>query len=693
MMKFRNVHFAMKGFSLFILLMMMMVACKSTKETAVIKIYQGKKMVECVSPEDFLAVFTKNNIKKEPLTQESIEEYLDLFVHYKLKVLEAESLGMDTLAAFVNELAGYREQLAKPYLSDQTVTEQLIQEAWERMQYNIRASHILLTLPKDPSPSDTLKVWKKITQAREKISQGGDFVQTVFEYTDDPYARDIAASETSPGRKGNHGDLGYFTVFDMVYPFESAAYTTNLGEVSEVVRSAFGYHLLKVTDRKPAMGSAFIAHVFVEYPKTGLAEDSLKAEKKINEIYQMCLKADQSFEDIAKTHSEDQNTAKNGGVLRWFNTHSLMPEFVEQVYRLDINGISPPVKTMYGWHVVKVLNREKPGSFEQELPNIKQKIARDSRALRSREEAIVKIREQFNYQEYPLNIPLIPQYLDSSIFSGTWVISDTRMEKNKKPLFKIGEETFTVADFGLWVKNHQARTTSGDISFFVNERFREFSDEKVVAHKDKHLEELYPEFRNLMNEYHDGILLFDLMDKKVWSYAIIDSVGLQQFYEKHKEEHQWDTRADASVYLCRTAEVARNARILLMAGFDEAQISDSLNKDNPMNISIKMDKFQPNDHPLVEVLTKVVGEPDHQGDFNALRITEIEPVPAGQPADPGFYFVHYKEFLPPGPKQLVDVRGLMISQYQELLEKRWLQELSDKYRVEIMRPELEKLYP
>lgn len=663
-----------------VMLLVVMVACTTKREASVLKIYHGKQMVESVTPADFLAVFTKNNVSEEKLTRESVEEYLELFINYKLKVKEAEALGMDTLPGFLSELKGYREQLARPYLNDQSVTDRLIDEAWDRMQYDIRASHILFSLPREASPADTLKAFRRAQDAMALLNKGADFAAVAAEYSDDPYAKDIPPSESHPGRKGNHGDLGYFTVFDMVYPFENAAYTTPVGQISSIVRSSFGYHILKINDRKPAMGRVFLAHVYVPHPRTGLAADSVEAARKIQEIHQEWLKGELTFEELAKNYSEDRNNAHNGGVLRWFNAHGLVPQFVAALKEMHVDDVSEPIETMYGWHIIKLLNQERPESLEKELPNIRQRLNRDARAQKSREEAVTKIKEQFGFREYVVNQPLINQFVDSSIFIGTWAADKSGILKNKKPLFKIGSETVTIAHFGQWLEGRQSRAGSGDLSYLLNERYRDFVEEKVIAYKEQRLEELYPEFKALMREYRDGILLFDLMDRKVWSYAVQDTVGLQNFYEVHKHEHRWDTRAEAAVFITKSEEVATAARQMVYVGHTEQEILDSLNQVSALDISVRLDRYQKGDNPMVDAHPWNVG------------ITTVKPIPAGAQGFPGFFFVHYKEILPPDVKKLQEVRGLMISQYQEQLEKEWLEQLKLKYRVEVITPELQKLY-
>ncbi|MEI8049804.1 MAG: peptidylprolyl isomerase, partial [Bacteroidota bacterium] len=227
---------------------------------------------ENVTKSEFLGVYQKNNTKGEVIDQKSLDEYLDLFINFKLKVKEAEVLGLDTVKSFRDELGGYRKQLAQPYLIDEDANKALLDEAFARKGEDIRASHILIRVDKNAKPADTLAAYNKVMKIRKRLLKGEDFGKLAIEFSDDESAKD----RTQEGRtmKGNKGDLGYFTVFDMVYPFETGAYSTKTGDVSQPVRSEFGYHLIKFTDRKPAMGKVQIAHILFLYPKDAKAADS-----------------------------------------------------------------------------------------------------------------------------------------------------------------------------------------------------------------------------------------------------------------------------------------------------------------------------------------------------------------------------------------------------------------------------------
>ena len=240
---------------------------------------------EPVTVKEFTDVYYKNNLKGEVIEKKSVDEYLDLFVNFRMKVMDAEAQQLDTSAKFKQELAGYRKQLAKPFMSSDDITDELIQEAYQRKQKDIRASHILIRCDKHALPSDTLKAYNKAIEIRNKAVKGEDFGELAVRYSDDPSAKDTKATEQTPARKGNRGDLGYFTVFDMVYPFETGAYNTKPGHISMPVRSDFGYHIIKVQSVTDALGTIQAAHIFLQLPFDASAEDEAAMRLKADNIY------------------------------------------------------------------------------------------------------------------------------------------------------------------------------------------------------------------------------------------------------------------------------------------------------------------------------------------------------------------------------------------------------------------------
>ncbi len=485
--------------------------------------------------EDFLKIYRKNNGINSAIDQESLQEYLNLFINFRLKVLEAEDLGMDTTSSFKKELNGYREQLSKPYLTDTTITEKLLHEAYDRKLYDIRASHILVKLDKDAPPSDTIAAYKKINQLRYRIMNGEEFAKIAQEVSDDPSARDReAVSGQSQFRPGNKGDIGYFTVFDMVYPFESGAYNTKLGDVSKPIRTDFGYHLIKVTDKQPAVGIIEVAHLYV-----ALAPDAgfiTVTEKRaiINDIYQRIING-MTFEDACSQFSEDNGSASIGGKLGKFTSNRIVPEFINAVNNLQIGQVSAPVQTMYGFHIIKLIGVERPGTFDQEKDSIKIRLAKDARSNKSADAIILKIKKDAHFTENRNNLISFISKLDKSMIEGQFNTIPLHLLKNE--LFRFDTIIYTDGEFAVYISKNQAKQDNITLEMYANKLYNEFVKYACLSFEDRILERKYPEFAILMKEYRDGILLFDITDQKVWTKAVKDEIGLKDFYNKNRSNY------------------------------------------------------------------------------------------------------------------------------------------------------------
>jgi len=629
---------------------------------------------EKVTVGEFMRIYNKNNMQTNLEEPSSIEDYLDLYIDFKLKVMEAEELKMDTVASFKKELEGYRKQLAKPYFEDEKVNEALLREAYNRKLQDIRASHILIMVSKDATPEDTLAAYNKIVKIRQEIMNGMDFSEAALEYSDDPSARDVKAI---PGkqraRKGNKGDLGYFTVFNMVYPFETAAYNTPVGKVSQPVRTQYGYHLLYVTDKKPALGIAQVAHIFVGMPPNATHEDSVSRAEKINNIYKK-IQDGMSFEEAVAQYSEDRGSAKNGGKLSPFSCNRVVPEFVLAVQSLDSGEISKPVQTSYGWHIIKLIKRTKPGSFEKEAPKLKERILKDSRSHKSEEAVINRIKKENNFKVYDKAKLALFAAIDTSVLNQEFVV-DSTFSTFTKPVMKIGKEKFEQVDLAEFIQQNQHKQTNIDKDVYLEKLFQQFADEKCLAFQDKHLEEDYPEFKALMQEYHDGILLFNLMDKKVWTKAVQDTAGLEAYFNANRDKYQWNERADATVYVVKDKNDVEKVKEIILNNDNDGDIARILNEDSITSVRIIPGKFEKGDNKTVD------GVEWKTGNFKQIN-SDVDDVVT---------FVRIREILPPQPKELNEARGLATADYQEYLEQEWIKQLKAKYPVVINKEVLQQL--
>ena len=610
-----------------------------------------------ITRSEFQTIYNKNNPKNTETDSKSIDDYVQLFINFKLKVKEAEELGLDTTADFKTELEGYRKQLAQPYLTDNEVNDKLLKEAYDRSKTDVRASHILIKLDPSALPKDTLKAYNTIIALRNKILKGEDFAKAAKESSQDPSAKD------------NGGDLGYFTSMQMVYPFETVAYNTNVGEISMPVRTRFGYHIIKVYDKRPASGQILVEHIMIKQAHGASAEDSLNAKKKIDEIYGK-VKAGENFEELARAQSEDKGSAKDGGKLPVFGTGRMVIEFEKAAFALKNDGdFSEPVHTQYGWHIIKRMEKKPIPSFDEVKGELKGKVAKDSRAAKSKESLIAKIKNDNNFKE---NLKARDEFnvlIDSDYFEGKW--SADRAAKLTKELFSIADKKFTQKDFASYLESHQTKRSKIDAAALVKSSYDQYVSESCIAYQESILDKKYPEFKALMQEYRDGILLFDLTDKKVWSRAVKDTTGIEAFYQGNKSNYMWEERVEANIYTCANEKIAEQTKKLIKKQDKSGISNDSLmalvNTDSQLNLRIDYGKFMKNENEFID---KVKWEPGISE--NIMKDKQV-------------VFVKIKKKLAPEAKKLNEARGLVTADYQNFLEKEWIDALRKKYPVNVDR--------
>ena len=614
---------------------------------------------EEISRSEFLNVYMKNNVNSEVLDRKSLEEYMELYINFRLKVKEAEALGLDTVRSFRDELAGYRKQLAQPYLIDEEMNKSLLQEAYDRKKTDIRASHILIRVDRNAAPADTLVAYKKVMNLRKRILKGEDFGKVAMEASDDLSARD----RQMEGRtiKGNLGDLGYFTVFDMVYPFETGAYNTPVGEVSMPVRSDFGYHLIKVTDRKPALGRVQVAHIMMRLPADASAENSARIAAKAMEVYTRILNGE-DFARMAEQNSDDKSTASKGGVLPWFGANKMIPEFISEITKLkNLNDVTKPFLTSFGWHIVKLLDRKDIGAYEDVVNELKQSLTRSDRAKKSEEALLNRIRREYKYTENLKARDDFYKVVTDTIFSAKW--SAQQAAGLKKTIMTIGRQSFSQQDFANWLAKNQRKRAKEDIRTFVNGMFTTFVNETLLAYEDSRLESKYPDFKMLVKEYRDGILLFELTDQKIWSKAVKDTTGLEAFYNQNKGNYMWEQRLDATVYTLESTDdkMIAGLRKAIAEGLTDTEMLTRFNTDTTSLLTIDHRKFQKGDDELIDSLEWKPGLAPESIDDGKVRLVNIHAL------------------LSPEPRKLNEARGLITADYQNYLEQEWIRELRARY--------------
>lgn len=611
---------------------------------------------------EFKRVYTKNNINNQAdFSRASLEEYLDLYVKFRLKVMEAETQQLDTIKALQNELASYRKQLAKNYLTDREITDAIMQEAYERSKTEIDASHILLMWPSDyPSANDSAQLLKQIRDIKAKF-KGNNFPLLAKQFSQDPSAKE------------NEGRLGYLTVFQTIYPFESAMYNTPVGKVSEPVATRFGYHLVFVHDKRPARGKIKTAHILIKSKESDDEATQKQAKDKIESIYREILENKISFEDAARKYSEDNKTKFQDGALPELKGSEMMASFADAAFSINQDGgIAPPVRTSIGWHIVKRISRTEILPFEKAEAELKNMVARDSRSNVAQDKMIADTKKAFSYKANPKNKQEIFKVIQKSFENNKFSISNP--EQYNKVLFSIGTQQLLQSDFiAFFDKNHLRSNPDAAKTATLESLYTNFENQKITQYREDNLEQIDTDFKNLVQEYRDGILLFELTNKEVWSKAVEDTAGLRAFHEANKQKYMWKERVDYDTYTIADAKTASKVKKALTKGWDVAKILAKFNKKSEL-ITVKNFLFEKGQNDFADSLTWTKG---HQHEETAkdgkILLTVVNGV------------------RNPEPKKLSETRGYVISDYQDYLERNWLNTLQQKYKVEINKDVFESL--
>lgn len=610
-----------------------------------------------VTKSEFERIYYKNN-KDSVKDEKAIREYLELFVNFKLKVFEAKNLKLDTNTTFKQELQSYRKQLSAPYFIDKEAEEKMLKQAYERKKWRIRTSHILIKVNETSSPSDTLAAYNKALEIKKRIDKGEDF---------GALAREFSQDEAS---KVNNGDIGYLTVFTTVLPYENVAYSLKVGEVSNPVRSQYGYHIIKVTDRKENIGDVKVAHIMVLTPRDAQEEDLKKAEEKIQDIYKK-LQNGEDFAKLAVEYSDDKSSGKRGGELPWFGTGRMVPEFETVSFETKLGEYSKPFRTVFGWHIVKKLDIRPLGTFETERNELSNKIAKDPRAQQSKVTLIERLKKEYNYTFNAKNFEEIIKYVDTTLYSGNFKMPANI--KLNKPIFTLKDSVYTqqkFADYLSAYKIKQKDVGNNDAAkLLARNLYKEWEQNHILSYEDARLESKFPAFAHLLQEYHDGILLFDLTDRMVWSKAIKDTVGLKEFYEKNKSQYMWGERAEVYLITYENDKCKDNLIKAIEKNKKQQSIDEILNAINKKVICLTKK----------DVKTFSKGELSH---VDKIAFNEDKSLNKKYSVLPEKKYIYYiNKIIPPQPKQLSEAKGIITADYQSYLEKQWINELRNKYKV------------
>ncbi|HZG01318.1 MAG TPA: peptidylprolyl isomerase [Chitinophagales bacterium] len=619
-----------------------------------------------VTSQEFLNVYKKNSMGKEvDMSESALRDYLNLYVNFRLKVKEAKTMQLDTAASVKSELTNYRSQLAKNYLTDTAKIGQLTREAYNRMQKEVQVQHILVRVDQNASAADSMAAWKKINAIRALVAKGKDFAQV---------ARDSSEDQSA---KENGGNLGYITAMQVVYPVENAAYNTPVGKVSAPFRTRFGYHILKVNDVRPSRGTVQVAHIFIKTPQKEDDPGHATAKSKVDDLYAQ-LMAGGNFDEMVKQHSDDKTTAGEGGKLAPFSTGKMVPEFEEAAFALSKPGdISKPVKTKFGYHIIKLVERTPLAPFKEMQDQLRRQVEKDPRAEEARASFIARLRQDYNMQVNQAAKAEFAGKIDSSLLKGLWTAEAVEgMNNNLVTLTDNkhvhGTRSFTQREFAEFIEKNQRKfMNAGDKDMMIGKMFDQFVENSLIAFEEERLASKYPAFRDLMGEYNDGILLFELTDRKVWSKAVKDTAGLKAFYETAKENYMSDEKARVTVYNAADQTVLETVNKYRAKNWADDKILSKVSKKNKSALSVDyMTVERGKGHEIEQAgwaAGKTLVTKQDDGRVRQMVITGIDA---------------------PSPKPLEEVRGYIVADYQEKLEREWIQSLREKYPVKVNEPVL-----
>lgn len=601
----------------------------------------------------FMRVYSKNLDIVKDESQKDIDNYIELYIDYRLKLMQAYELKLEEEDAYKKELLNHRTTLAQGYLTDNQVTDALVQEAYDRSKVELKGRHILIMVEPSALPQDTLKAWNRIQDIKKELDKGADFATVARAKSEDPGA-------------SNGGDLGWFGPFRMVYEFETAAYNTTPGNYSQPFRTDFGYHIVKIEEKRPARGEVTVAHIMTFDPKES---EEKTAAKRIQDIYKQ-LQETGKFEELAREFSDDLNSANQGGKLNKFGTGGInSTKFEDVAFGLKASDeISQPFESEYGWHIVKLMEKHPVQPFEELKKPLAEKIKKLPRARRITTAFTDKLKKQYKVTINDAELKAIKSNVTDSVLSGTW--TNTKNYKNyNTPVMNMTGKSWTAGDFYTYLETQQKKdyTPYKTKEAKIQAAFDGYVESSLIDFYDQNLERDNKDFAFVYNEYKEGILLFNLLENKIWNRAKEDSLGQQQYFEANKEKYIWKRRLDLVLTQNTTEDAAKQVKQMLEKNMPLQEIKDALNTDGRTKVMVSSGTVEENYNRLPDNFKVQLGVSDVYSDesTNFFKVIQV------------------KEIIEPKAKTLDEARGSVINDYQQQLEKDWLSSLRDGRSIKI----------
>lgn len=596
---------------------------------------------------------------EDVLDKRSLREYIDLFKNLKLKVVEAETQGLDTTLTFITEFSGYRSVEAKPYMEVVEVDESKIRKEYDRMKELVEISHILVPFPNvknndfNSFPADTLETYKRAVQMKNRLLKGEKFEKVAAE----------VFNEANPKQNERPGYLGWYAGLSLNPPLEEAAFNTKVGQIGPLARTNYGYHIVLLHAKKENPGQVNAAHILIPCSPDSDTVQVDDAVKKMNEIYGKLIEG-ADFASLAKEFSQDPGSASKGGELGWFGIGTMVKEFQDAAFDLkEIGAISKPFKTRFGYHVIKLLDKKPLESFEEKREEIETKLNSGGYFVPLHQQGIENMKKEYGFQKEKATYDLL--FSTANTVYPIDSLYYTTFEAHSDVLFKIGDNSYSVSDFIKFLKKNTRSpfSTSTDL---LDDRLQVFEYNSLLVAKDKSLESNYPEFKNLIQEYRDGILMFNISNREVWEKASNDLEGLAAYFEKNKQQYTWDEPYyKGYVVLVKDAKVKKKMQKEISKKNPEDAIQYLYDNYKVGEVSyVKAEKglFKKGDNAFVDESVFHSGTADRTDEFQD-------------------FFLIGKVLN--APESYADVRGLVITDYQNYLEENWLKHLNEKYKVTV----------
>jgi peptidyl-prolyl cis-trans isomerase SurA len=600
-----------------------------------------------VPASEFSYIYSKNNRDDADFSEKSLREYLDLYTKFKLKVREAYAMRLDTVQSLKTELDGYRKQLAESYLTDKEITDRLVQEAYDRMQKDIHVAHILIKI-NSTAPADTLMAFEKIQKAYMRLKSGeswNDVVRTASE--------DINSKEMG-------GDIGFITAVlpSGFYNFETAAYETPVGSFSAPFRTTLGYHIAKVLSERPARYEIEVSHILLRVKSDGSNDAAVKA--RIDELHKELL-AGAKFEDAARKQSEDKATGERGGFIGTMVINQFEKPFEDAAYALKNEGdISAPVRTRLGYHIIRKVRQRPMLTFEQAKRKLETQIGRDDRIAEARKSMVNRIKKEAGYRMDDQVYNQFVAQVGPDLQTYRWQVPNIQ----PATLMTLGTDVYSNIDFANYIRNNARGRMSlpkgSSNEDIVARSYEDFVNEKALYFEEKNLANKYPEFKSLMREYEEGILLFEATKINVWDKASRDTVGLQKFHTANRNNYMWDERLEVATITVDSANMDKLPMLKKWAATKSLTVVAVKAHKKKIPVDLASRVYQ-KEEKLPEGLSWTVGQ-------------KLD-LPSGKG------FMNVERIIPPTPKTLDEARGYVIADYQDQLEKEWIESLQKKYPV------------